>query len=161
MTGERTRTNPIVVTLLADYHQIHLGDVNHASDFGLLWNERSTLDMLAVGPDAIAIGTIRNMETMLVIELHPFSPDEDLDHWDRVVDCSISVPSREMRVMGCTDYEADALVFNIPWNRIVLRVSYGDLDRISDDGLDGEDRYRVQMWPGEMAGISFLKGRPD
>jgi hypothetical protein len=161
MTREKITANPIELTLLADYHQIHLSDVDHTTDFGLLWNDRSALDMLAVGADAIAIGTMRNMDTTLVIELHPFAPDPDFYRWDRVVECSISVPSRGMRVMGCTDYAPDAPVFDIPWERIVLRVSYGDLDRISEDGLDGDDRYRVQIWPGEMTVITFLKGRPD
>ena len=41
------------------------------------------------------------------------------------------------------------------------RVSYAKLTDLSDDGLEGDDRYRVQLWPGFVSKVVILKMRPD
>jgi len=41
-----------------------------------------------------------------------------------------------------------------------VRVSYGGLDTLSDDGLEGDDHYRLQLWPATSIAISVLKQRP-
>ena len=42
-----------------------------------------------------------------------------------------------------------------------VRVSYGALDKISEDGLSGDDRYRVQLWKATSTAVRILKKRLD
>ena len=37
------------------------------------------------------------------------------------------------------------------------RIYYGKLDALSEDGLEGEDHYRVVLWPGDPTPPVVLK----
>ena len=39
------------------------------------------------------------------------------------------------------------------------RIYYGDLNSLSDDGLDGDDHYKVALWRSEPGGLRNLKSR--
>jgi hypothetical protein len=40
------------------------------------------------------------------------------------------------------------------------RVFYGKLASLSDDGLEGDDHYRIILWPGSPSTPVVLKQRP-
>jgi len=63
-------------------------------------------------------------------------------------------------IAGCTDYFPDAMRIPVPPAVYRVRVSYGGLDTLSDDGLEGDDHYRLQLWPATSIAISVLKQRP-
>ena len=71
-----------------------------------------------------------------------------------------SFPSRrrgKLAIAGCTDYLPDAARITVPAGTLRVRVLFGDLDKLSADGLEGDDRYRVEMWPGEARPLAILK----
>ena len=64
--------------------------------------------LLAVRPGVVGIGTVRNVDVPVSIELLGAEPMTSLAQWDHVVDCIVLVQSGRIVVAGCTDYFPDA-----------------------------------------------------
>ena len=62
--------------------------------------------------------------------------------------------------MGSTDYYPDAARIPVTPGMYVVRVYYGGLDTIRDLGLEGDDHYRVVLWPGPARPVTVLKRHP-
>ena len=145
--------------LFADYFQFYVCDGDFQTDTGTLWDDATTDRMLAVGPDLIAIGTARNMDVPLTLEVSDSEPVSDISEWDQVIECALALPSGTVIAFGCTEVPDDAERFQVDPGSYLARVSYGNLADLSDDGLEGNDRYRVQLWPGKADGVIVVKRR--
>ena len=145
--------------LFADYFQFYVCDGAFVTDTGTLWDDATTDRMLAVGPDLIAVGTARNMSVPVTIELTPDAPIDDSAEWEQVIECGMAVASGVVLAFGCTEERGAAARFEVAPGPYVARVSYAGLTELSDDGLEGEDRYRVQLWPGEITPVRVIKRR--
>ena len=47
--------------------------------------------LLAVAPGTIGVGTVRNVTVPVVVEITDVKPDDDLNDWDQVTECSIEI----------------------------------------------------------------------
>ena len=97
----------------------------------------------------------------MVIEITDARPEDDLNHWDRVAECSVEITSGRMVVAGCTDYFPDAARIDLPPGSYRTRVYFGNLSSLSPDGLEGDDHYRVVMWSAEPGPIQTLKPQAE
>ena len=145
--------------IFADYFQFYVCDETYVTDTAALWSSDSD-PMLAVGPDLIAIGTVRNMLVPVELEILTTAPTPDADAWDQMRDCGLRVASGALIVFGCTDDPDQAERIAVPAGDYAARISHGGLNTLSEDGLDGDDRYRIQLWPGAVRPITVLKPRP-
>ena len=148
-------------SLFADYYQFYLQDELVAGDLGDSWTQEAVDRLLALAPGTIGIGTVRNMTVPVDVEIFDTEPDEALDGWDQVNECSIDVSSGRLVIGGCTDYFPDAARIDVVPGVYRVRVFYGKLDSLSEDGLAGEDHYRVVLWPGSPTAPAVLKRRPS
>ncbi len=145
--------------LLADYHQFYIQDEAAEGDLSDSWTEDATNRLLATAPGTVGVGTARNMTVPVDIELLDAERHESFDGWDQVNECSIQIKSGTIVVAGCTDYFPDAARIKIAPGVYRVRIFYGKLDKLSDDGLEGEDHYRVVLWPGALTDPIILKQR--
>jgi hypothetical protein len=147
------------LSLFADYHQFYIQDEAVGGDLSEAWNDEATDRLLAIAPGTIGIGTVRNMDVPVTVEIHDREPGDDSSEWDHVVEASLEVTSGRTVIAGCTDYFPDAM--RIPVNRGTYRarVSYGGLDTLSADGLEGDDHYRLQLWFAAPIAVRILKQR--
>jgi len=146
--------------LFADYFQFYLQDEN--ADFDLsakIWTEQTVEDLLAVTPGMIHIGTVRNMTVPVIVEVHDSKPGEDFSLWEHITECSLEVPSSKIVVAGCGEYFPDAARINVAPGTYRARTFYGNLDSLSEDGLDGDDNYKIILWRGEATEPQVLKRR--
>ena len=146
--------------LFADYHQFYLQDESAEGNLEDSWTEEANARLLAVAPGTIGVGTVRSMDVPVTVEVHATEPEFDADLWDLVTECTLEVPTGRIVIAGCTDYFPDAARIEIEPGVYRARVSYGDLDTLSEDRLDGDDRYRVQLWPAPAIEPRVLKQRP-
>jgi hypothetical protein len=137
--------------LFADYFQFYLQDEEADGDLSDAWTPQATDDLLAVADGVIGVGTVRNMDVPVILEIASSAPDDDSSAWDHIAECSIHVPTGRLVIAGCTDYFADAARIDVEPGWYRARVYYGGLDTLSDDGLDGDDRYRIALWPAAAA----------
>ena len=147
------------LSLFADYFQFYIQDEGATGDLSDSWNEEAVARLLAVAPGTIGIGTVRNMNVPVVLEIHDQQPADDLAKWDHVVEAELNIPSGRIVVAGCTDYFPDAKRVEVSPGRYRAQISYGGLDTLSENGLSGEDRYRVQLWLGLPLPVRVLKQR--
>jgi hypothetical protein len=145
--------------LFADFFQFYLQDEAATGDLSNGWDAEAVERLLAVAPGTVGVGTVRNMDVPVLVELLDSEPQGDLELWDHVTECSLAVPSGRIVIAGCTDYLPDAARISVAPGSYRVRVSYGSLDSLSEDGLDGDDHYRVQLWPAAAADLKVLKRR--
>jgi hypothetical protein len=145
--------------LFADYFQFYLQDEASEGDLSECWTEETVARMLAVAPGVVGVGTVRNMMVPVSVEILESEPEMDFASWDHVTECSLDAPSGRIVIAGCTDYFPDAARIPVAARTYRVRVSYGSLDKLSDDGLDGDDHYRVQLWQAESVTPRVIKQR--
>lgn len=149
----------IELTLFADYFQFYLQDESAQEGLADSWTDEATNRLLAVASGSIGVGTVRNMDVPVTIEVLEVEPALDAEKWDHITQCSIDVPTGKLVIAGCTDYFPEATRIDVSPGTYAARISYGALDTLSEDRLDGADHYRVQLWPGSSALPMVVKQR--
>lgn len=143
--------------LFADYFQFYLQDESAEGDLGESWTDEAVARLLALAPGTVGVGTLRNMDVPVVVEIFRQEPGLDLDSWDHVTECTLEVPTGRIVIAGCTDYFPDAARIVVEPGTYRARISYGALDSVSEDRLDGNDNYRVQLWQATAIEPRVLK----
>lgn len=165
MTGGIAAAQPAPQTLyqgdlLADYFQIYLRDAAHP-DLPDDYTAAALARRLLVGPYGVILQTVRNMPVPIRVTWHPDRPAPDLDADQHVVEAGFDCPSGRLVLAGLTDYEPSAARLVVPAGRLGLRARFRGLDTLGADGLAGEDRYEMQLWPGVVPdGVRVLKAWP-
>jgi tetratricopeptide (TPR) repeat protein len=133
--------------LFADYLQFYLQDEQSQGNLSNSWTKKAVSDMLAVAPGVVGVGTVRNMNVPVEVEVLDSQPNDDFDEWHHVTEASLEVPSRHIIIAGCTDYLPDAACITVQPGTYKVRIYYGALDSVDEElGLDGDDHYRVVLW---------------
>lgn len=143
--------------LFADYFQFYLQDETAEGDSSEAWTDEAFNDFVAVVPGMILIRTVRNMDVPVRLEILESEPSVDVDAWDHITECDIEVKSERLVIAGCTDYFAEAARIEVEPGHYRARIYYGDLDALSEDGLDGDDHYRIALWKSEPKGVRVVK----
>lgn len=151
------------LTLFADYHQVHLFDEGSSTDLGDAWAGRAVDDQLAVAGDAMAIGTVVNVDVSVKVEIRDQPPADDVADFDHVVEGSLQVSSGRLVVMGCTDFEPEAVRLPVPQGWVRVRVAKSNLAAAYEAGIDSDDDpatmelIAIQIWPAAAAPVVVLK----
>jgi hypothetical protein len=149
--------------LFADYHQLAVFDEGSTTDLGDAWTDQAFADRLAVGVDAVAVGTEVNVNVLVSVEVLTSRPVDDEASFDHVVEASLRSESGRLVVMGCTDYEPEAARFDVPVGWLRLRVAKSNLDRAYTLGIDSDEvsetmeSVRIQVWPAEPVGSVVVR----
>jgi hypothetical protein len=100
--------------LFADYFQLLLVDASPESEAPTIWSKEAVAQMLAFGRNSVSLGTLRNVVVPFELSVTSSEPQIDASEFDHVATGSLSIPSGELIVMGCTDALADAARIQIP-----------------------------------------------
>ena len=147
------------IEILADYYQFYLQDEKVDGNLSDSWDQDAFDRLLAMAPGIIGVGTVRNTTVPVVVEIHESEPTEDFDEWDHVNECSIEIESGKILIAGCNDYFPDAARIEVEPGCYRARIYYGQLDSLSEDGLDGDDHYKIILWRAAYAEPKILKQR--
>lgn len=133
--------------LFTDYFQFYIQDEQAEGDLGEDWTEEAVDRLLATTTGIIGVGTVRNMDAPVSIKLFASEPVlAERDDIGQINECDLALTSGKAVIAGCTDYFPDAQRLDLPNGIYRARIYYCNLDKISEDGLDGEDYYEVQLW---------------
>lgn len=154
-----TPTIELSLLLFADYFQLYIQDESVTPAL-IQWTPQEIASLLGVAPGIIVIGTARNSTVpvnLAVFESEP--PFTDEQSVTLLNECDLTVSSGKVIIAGLTDHQPDALHLALPTGLYRARIYYYNLDELSEDGLDGNDRYTVQLWQTTVAaGTLFIKG---
>jgi hypothetical protein len=132
------------VTLFADYFQFYVQDDDEAyGDLSNAWSQEAVDDLLAVSDHVIGVGTVRNMDVPVFVEILDTLPILQSNDWDRINYSSITCDTGRLVIAGCTDYFPDAKRIEVKPGHYKVAIGYKNLEKISEDGLDGEDSYHL------------------
>jgi len=134
--------------IFADYYQFYIQDDDTAfGDLSDSWTQEAVDNLLAVSDHVIRVGTVRNMDVPVFVEISDALPNLDESEWDRLNYSSIVCNTGRMVIAGCTDYFPDAQRIELTPGQYKVAIGYKNLDKISEDGLDGEDSYHLFIAP--------------
>ncbi|QCI67242.1 hypothetical protein [Phreatobacter stygius] len=147
--------------LFADYHQFYLADAGAvATAEPTPWTDADVGRRLHPEDRLVAISTARNMTVPVRVELHDAAPALDLAEADHLVQGSL-LTAGEVVIAGCTDYLPDAARFNAPPGHLRVLAVFSGLGTISEDGLEGDDRYVLHLWPGQAVAVTVHRQWDD
>ena len=148
--------------LFADYFQFYIQDEKVDGDLSNSWTQEAVDRLLALAPGTIGVGTVRNMDVPVTIKLFDHEPEinNDLESVGQINECDIEATSDKLVVAGCTDYFPDAKRIDVDKGIYRARIYYCNLDKISEDGLDGDDYYEIHLWPTkEKTDIKIVRSK--
>ncbi|MBL8168224.1 MAG: hypothetical protein JNJ50_08730 [Acidobacteria bacterium] len=144
--------------IFADYFQFYLQDEDVDGNLSDSWTKEAVDNLLALAPGTIGIGTARNMTVPVTVEILDSALDkDDLSIWDQVNECSIEVGSGRIVIAGCTDYFPEAARISVTPGMYRARIYYGNLESLRNYGSEGDDHYKVVLWPAEFIEQKYLK----
>ena len=144
--------------VFADYHQFYVQDGEVFPDAPTEWSDADVKRRVKVAENVVVVCPVRNMHVPVEIEVLTSEPSFDLADFDHVARCSLALPSGRLQVHECTGGERLSLSV-APGTYSVLAL-FSQLGSLSDDGLEGNDRYRVVLWPGVGTALSIVKAWP-
>lgn len=139
----------IMLELFADYFQFYIQDEQVKGDLSTSWTQEAVDRLLATTEGTLGIGTVRNMTVPVTIRIYENEPSFLLDEQneiDLINESDLEVHSGKILVAGCTDYFPDATRIEVSNGIYRARIYYGNLDKLSENGLEGDDFYIVHLW---------------
>jgi hypothetical protein len=144
-------------TIFADYFQFVVQDEGSDDDFARIWTPEALAAQTAFGRSSLCPGTLRNVEVPVEIVVTESEPEIGLDGVDHAVEGSLTLPSGQVVVMGCTQYFPDAPRFHVqPGTYRALAVMIG-IGSIKNEWEPADDKYVVYLWPGDARPPKLLK----
>ena len=144
--------------VFADYYQFYVQDGEVFPDAPTEWSDADIENRVKVAESVVVVCPVRNMQVPVEVEVLTSEPSVDLANFDHAASCSLALPSGRLQVHECTGGER--LSLSVAPGVYSVLVLFSQLGSLSDDGLEGKDRYRVLLWPGIEKGLSVVKAWP-
>jgi hypothetical protein len=110
------------------------------------WSPTAVEEMIVCGTDYIAVGTARPAHVPVIIRIVDTPPPPDTTA-QLVHECEIVVNADRVEITGVTDNGMSGGFMEARQGLYNARVSYYDLNSVDESGLQGRDRYTVELWP--------------
>jgi hypothetical protein len=161
----RSTTSPAVqpmtvhsFELFADYHQFYVWDAGVNPQAPEDYTDDDILRLVKVAPNVVVIQPVRMMTVPVELEICSDDPGFDESSWDHIAECSLDLPTGRLQVHECTG--GPVLDLTVAKGTYSLRALFAGLGTLSDDGLEGQDRYRIVLWPGPPTPLRIVKQWP-
>lgn len=145
--------------VFADYHQFYVWDSGVQPDAPVDYTETDMRRRVKVAPSVLVVLPIRNMTVPVVLSIHESDPGHEPSTSDHIVECDLELPSGQLQVEECCGEVK--LATNLAPGVYAVRVRFENLDSLSDDALDGGDRYLIDLWPGPPRELRVTKQHKD
>ncbi len=153
----------ITLELFADYFQFYLEDEKNGSSLEDSWTDEAVNRLLATAKCTIGVGTVRNMEVPVKINFYDSEPEVkiiNLEKVNQINECDLEILSGMIVVAGCTDYFPEAKRIKVENGIYRVRIYYGNLEELSENGLEGEDFYELHLWQtNNFSPLKIIKQR--
>jgi len=143
------------IEVFADYHQFYLWDASMGRQAPSDFTPEDVERKVRIAANVVVVQPVRNMDVQVVVEVHASDPGVALDAWDHVAECSVDLPNGKLEIHECTG--GPKLAIDVAPGTYAVRALFGGLGTLSDDGLDGSDRYVLQLWPAPTRPLTIQK----
>ena len=157
--------NELRLEIFADYFQFYLQDEEAEGDLSEKWTNQAVDIHLATTIGTVGVGTVRNMVVPVTLKTYESEPDfleDPAKTIGHINECDIEISSGKLVVAGCTDYFPEAQQILLENGIYRVRIYYGNLDKVSENGLDGEDFYEIHLWKtGRKQELKVIKDKNE
>jgi len=142
-------------SIFADYHQFYLWDKKVEPDAPTDYTDEDVEKRIKTAPNVVVIQPERNMDVPVELEILQSEPVLDTEQWDHIAEASLELPSGLLEIHECTGGSIDQIKLAPGSYRV--RAYFGNLNELSEDGLDGNDHYRLEVWPAPFKPVIVVK----
>lgn len=142
---------------LTSHHQFYVVDKvsPFRTDAENFWTNEASDDKLAVEEGLLGVGIESYGTAKGDLQVFEFANDEiDFNTYDHIVEGSLTLRSGVLQIFGCLD-ETPILELLLPPEIYRVRIYAANLDSVKYD--NGDDYYKIRMWPGEYKNREVLK----
>lgn len=141
------------------YNQFYICDATYSGDTGSVnfWSERAFLDRLAIedGILGIGIGSYGHVKAELQLLPGP-NPNSDYSVYDHVVEGGLKIESGVLQVIDCPNSEVQISISVDSGNYRARIYSSGLFEFVTDED-EGDDSYKIEIWPDDNLQRTVLK----
>ncbi len=145
--------------VFADYHQFYVWDPALSQRSAPEdWSDADIANRAKVARGVVVICPVRNKEVPVDVEIWDAEPAVDLEAWQHAVLAPLATMG-EIELHECTGgVLANTQVAPGDYS---VRALYRGLDSLSEDGLDGNDYYLIQIWKSAPHDLRVLRNWAD
>ena len=152
------------LTITVDHFQIFFQD----SEYDLGDEEDLDIDAFLYSEDAFArhvggLPRLLNIFTAkwygvvrLEVVVCRYQPDDILTDWDNVAEVSIEAPSGSVLIYASESNVDERVRIAIPPDTYRARIYTGGIETVDENVTDGQDYYRVILWPSPFREPTML-----
>ncbi|MBJ6802674.1 hypothetical protein [Geomonas propionica] len=142
--------------IFADYRQFYLWDPVASERLAPTeWTDDDVHRRIKIADHVVVICPERNMEVPVHIRLFDKDPGFTLGQWDHIAEAPLLIQSGILEVHECTG--SDLAAFSVAPGQYRIRSMHCSLGQLSEDGLEGEDHYQVDIWPSQTKTMIIIK----
>ncbi|MFJ8932114.1 SMI1/KNR4 family protein [Streptomyces sp. NPDC102364] len=152
------------LTVFADYSTLLIQDDDaNLGEPEPTWFDALVENWINTAPGVVGIGAARPFDVPVTVDVRRTPPvdDTELQQADHVTQAGLALPSGRLLISMQDTRDKIPRIPLAPGNYAVRIYSHG-LNTLSEDGLEGEDRYHVVLWPtDEDHPAQVLKRYPE
>ena len=141
--------------IFADYHQFYLMDAEEFIEFPTDYTDKDVQRRIKAEKHIVVIQPERNMTVPVELEILNSAPNNNFDQWQHIAEASLELPSGKLQLEECCGETKD--IINLDSGSYRIRAYYGDLDKLSFNGLEGDDHYKIIIWQAPFEEVNVLK----
>jgi hypothetical protein len=146
----------VSLKIFADYNQFYIWDADLADVCAPTdYTEVDVANRLKTGPGVVVVNPVRNMSVPVEIEIFDSDPDFHFNEWQHIGEAPLVITAGRIEVQECTG--DSVAILPAPSAHCCVRALFNGLDTLSDDGLDGKDFYRIQIFPANIQTLRIIK----
>ncbi len=143
------------LAIFADYNQFYVWDPKGSGQQAPeQWSEQDIADRAKIAPGVVVVCPIRNMTVPVEVGIWDSEPQVIFNAWQHVVEAPLTTAGW-IEVHECTG--GSHASFSVEQGDYTVRILFRGLDTLSEDGLDGEDFYEIQIWKSPCASLRVLR----
>ena len=141
--------------IFADYHQFYLTDSEEHPNAPENYTDEDIQRRIKAEKYIIVIQPERNMTVPVELEVLDSHPSNEFEEWQHIAEASLVLPSGKLLIEDFYGEIKDAIDLGSGIYRI--RAYYGNLDKLSFNGLEGDDHYKIIVWQAPFEEVKVLK----
>lgn len=145
-----------ILDFYTQYSQFYIADkLSPHETSGDFWDKAAYEDRLAIGTGIVGVGTECYGPVKGELHVLPSSTSEDeLEAYDHVVEGPLTIMSGVLQVLDCPNSNVE-LQITLPAKDYAVRVYSSNLASVEGD--EGDDFYKIEIWPCERIQRRVLK----
>ena len=143
------------LVIVAEYHQFYVWDpVTSGRNAPEDWSEQDIANRAKLASGVVVVCPVRDTEVPVEVGIWDEEPQVVFALWQHVVEAPL-ITTGLIEIDECCG--APKASFSVDPGDYTVRALYRGLDKLSEDGFEGDDFYEIQIRKSPCAGFRVIK----